>query len=271
MEWPKLKNIILLLLVTTNLCLMSFVVSREWKKEHQLQEARLQAMNFLEGRDVHIPPELIPKQLPLKPLLVERDRSLEQAAAKSLLGEGASVEEKGGEMYRYVNENGSIRFHADGAFSAELTPGWLPQGADRVETARRLLKKMGFEGELVEERGNTLVFRQSWEGVPLFSHHVTLVYREGFLTDMVSGRRLLGLPEEDPSRRPITVATALFDFYNGLGALGDVCSRVDQVSHGYVSVASLTGTTALVPVLRIETDTGSYQLDTLTGALVRLS
>ena len=34
MEWPKLKNIILVILVMTNLCLFFFVAQREWQQYH---------------------------------------------------------------------------------------------------------------------------------------------------------------------------------------------------------------------------------------------
>ena len=63
----------------------------------------------------------------------------------------------------------------------------------------------------------------------------------------------------------------VIDFINGVSALGDVCSRIDAVEEGYVAAVSLSGPTALTPVWRITTDTGAYQLDTVTGAVTRVS
>ena len=51
----------------------------------------------------------------------------------------------------------------------------------------------------------------------------------------VEGRRLNGEPELDPSREPISIPTALFQFYHGVTALGDVCSRIDSITEGYLN------------------------------------
>ena len=91
------------------------------------------------------------------------------------------------------------------------------------------------------------------------------------LTAMTSGRQLVGRPQEDPARSSITVATALINFVNGVGTLGDVCNRIDAIEPGYVAAASLSGPIVLTPVWRVTTDTGAYQLDTVTGGVTRVS
>ena len=82
---------------------------------------------------------------------------------------------------------------------------------------------------------------------------------------------MVGKPQEDPARTTITVSTALISFLNGVSALGDVCNRIDAIEPGYITAASLSGPTALTPVWRVTTDTGAYQLDTVTGAVTRVS
>ena len=81
----------------------------------------------------------------------------------------------------------------------------------------------------------------------------------------------MGRPQPDPSRETISVATALIRFFNGVGALGDVCNRIDAIEPGYVAAASLSGPILLTPVWRVTTDTGAYQLDTVTGGVTRVS
>ena len=100
---------------------------------------------------------------------------------------------------------------------------------------------------------------------------MTLVCRGNSLTAMTSGRQLLGKPQEDATRKNSTVATALINFLNGVGAMGDVCNRIDSIEPGYVAAASLSGPIVLTPVWRVTTDTGSYQLDTVTGGVTRVS
>ena len=89
--------------------------------------------------------------------------------------------------------------------------------------------------------------------------------------DEVNGCLTEEVAVQDASQAPITVSTALISFFNGLNGLGDVCSRIDAIERGYMSTASLSGTMTLTPVWRITTDTGSYQLDTMSGGLTRLS
>ena len=67
------------------------------------------------------------------------------------------------------------------------------------------------------------------------------------------------------------MATALIGCLNGVSALGDVCNRIDMIEPGYVAAASLSGPIVLTPVWRITTDTGAYQLDTVTGGVTRVS
>ena len=86
----------------------------------------------------------------------------------------------------------------------------------------------------------------------------------------MEGRRLNGEPELDPSREPISIPTTLFQFYHGVTALGDVCSRIDSITEGYLNpLPNGAGPSDLVPVWSISTDTGAYLLNTLTGELSR--
>ena len=115
-----------------------------------------------------------------------------------------------------------------------------------------------------------MVLRQNWNGNPLFDRQVTLTYRSGNLVSMSGGRRLNGTPQADESRRPLEAPTALLRFYHGLTGMGDVCSRIDRITQGYVGANYSPGTSELVPVWQITTDTGTYLLDLLTGTVSRV-
>ena len=271
MEWPKLKNIILIILVLTNLCLVAFVAQRELRSSQMQRQARQEAIQFLADRGVTVEERQVPQEMELPLQTAERDLEEESQLAAALLGEGVKAEDRGAGVYRYSNSTGTIQFHSDGSFSAEFAAGAFPLGENRVESAEELLAKLKFEGELLQGGESSLVFRQHWNGYPLFTQQVALEIEEGCLKAMTSGRRLIGEPVEDTTRQPITVVTALIDFLNGLNALGDVCSRIDTIVPGYVATTSLSGPMTLVPVWQITTDTGSYQLDTMTGELSRVT
>ena len=140
-----------------------------------------------------------------------------------------------------------------------------------------ILKKLNFQGEILEVTGEedgaaetTVLLRQIWNGSPLFDRQVTLTYRGGDLVSMSGGRRLMGTPQPDESRQTLEVPTALIRFYHGLTAMGDVCSRIDSITQGYVATNYSPGSTSLVPVWQVATDSGTYLLDMLTGEVSRV-
>lgn len=271
MPWSKLKNIILMILALTNLCLLLSVLGQSVHTSRVRSQARDNAVRFLRDRGVQVEEELVPQTITLRPQTVERDLAGEERAAAGLLGGPVRAEARGGEVYRYDNENGSIQFHSDGVFSAELTPGVCPLGENPEQTCLELLARLGFQGELLSREEETLVFRQLWEEAPVFNQQVTLICRSGCITEMTGGRRMVGEPEEDLSQTVISPATALINLLNGAAALGDVCNRIDRIDEGYVSAASLSGPIALTPVWQVTTDTGSYQVDAVTGVVSRVS
>ena len=270
MPWTKLKNIILLILALANLFLLTMVVTQELQARRASEQTWQGAVELLTRQGVQVDETILPRDMALSPQTVRRDLEGEREAARALLGDGASMEALGGEVYRYASGRGAIQFHSYGAFSAQLEPGAFPAGGDRSETARAALSAIGFQGELLEERGDELIFRQTWEGIPLFNQEVTAVFAGDDLIALSNGHRLVGQPREDLSRQTVSVSTALVSFLNGVSALGDVCSRIDQLQPGYAVSSALSGGMTLTPVWRVTTDTGAYQLDTVTGQVARL-
>lgn len=271
MPWTKLKNIILAILVITNLCLLLLVGGQAIQGGRREFQARESAVRFLRNRGVEVDEDLIPQKMELSPQGVERDMEGEERVAAALLQGSVTAESRGGEVYRYYNEKGSVQFHSDGTFSAQLDPAAFPLGENRESGCLEWMERIGFSGTMLESEGEELIFRQTWQGRPLFTQQVTLECQEGGLSAITAGRLLVGRPQEDSSRRTISVATALIDFLNGVSALGDVCHRIDAIEPGYVTAVSLSGPTTLTPVWRVTTDTGAYQLDTVTGGVTRVS
>lgn len=277
MEWPRIKTIILTILLITNIGLLSFVLQREHQGRQMQQEARENAILFLQNSGIEVDPAVIPAQMGLLPQTVKRDREQEARIASALLGGAVQELSWGAEAFRYYNEKGYLQFHRDGALKGEFVEGELPvQEPGSMDHSQQILSLLEFEGEVVastgtagEEAVTTVVVQQSWKGAPLFRQELTLSYKNGCLVQ-VEGRRLNGEPELDASREPISIPTALFQFYHGVTALGDVCSRIDGITEGYLNpLPNGTGPSALVPVWSVATDTGAYLLDTLSGELSR--
>ena len=271
MPWTKLKNIILLILVMTNLFLLVFVLGQAWQNDRAREQTWENALLFLRERGVQVEEALLPRTSDLLPQVARRDLEGERAAAEALLQGTCEMESRGGEVYRYFNGNGSIQFHSDGTFSAQLDPAAFPLGEDRAGGCLALLEQIGFQGELLEERGDALTFGQTWDGRRLFNLQVTVTAESGGASGMTAGRRLVGEPEEDSARQAIDPASALVELFNGISALGDVCNQISALEQGYISGASLSGPMTLTPVWQVATDTGFYQLDLVTGGVSRLS
>lgn len=277
MEWPRIKTIVLAILLITNIGLLSFVVQRAYQGRQMQREARENAILFLQNSGIEVDPAVIPERMGLPPQTVKRDREQEARIASALLGGAVQELSWGAEAFRYYNEKGYLQFHRDGALKGEFVEGELPiQDPDSMDYSQQILRLLEFEGDVVastgtagEEPMTTVVVQQSWKGAPLFRQELTLSYKNGCLVQ-VEGRRLNGEPELDPSREPISIPTALFQFYHGVTALGDVCSRIDSITEGYLNpLPNGAGPSDLVPVWSISTDTGAYLLNTLTGELSR--
>ncbi len=94
MAWPKIKNIIILMLLVTNLCLLAFVGWREIR-DWQLQDKALeQAVSFLAERGIQVDERIVPRSAELPPMGMERDLEEEQTLAAALLGDGLTREER---------------------------------------------------------------------------------------------------------------------------------------------------------------------------------
>ena len=276
MAWPKIKNIIILILLGTNLCLLGFAVSRGAGDRRQQEQARANAISFLQEQGIQIEEEMVPSTMELQAQIVRRNAEQESVLAAALLEGEVSVEARGAEVYRYFNENGSVQFHSNGEFSAQFSSGGLAAGNMELEEhGRQILERLAFQGELLRmEQGEetcTLTYREYWDGMPLLNCQATLHYENGNLLRITAGRRLAGEPELDNSVQQITVATALMKFYTGMKAPGDVYTQITEITPGYVVSSTLSETIPLVPVWYISTDVGTFQLDITTGVPSRIS
>ena len=272
MEWSKLKNIIILILAMVNLILGGLALFY-WQREEGDQRAALEnAVAILEEQGVSL--SQVPEEMSLAELLVQRDQGREEVLAAALLGETVR-EDRGAGVYRYSGEKGSVQFHSNGEFSAAFAPGAYPlDGAEPEEHALGVLALLDFTGRVLDsqqEEGQTRVtVCQLWEGAPVLSCQAVLVYEGDELTAISSGRRLNGTPyAAGDAGTCVSAASALIWFVNGVKQLGDVCNTVTSMEEGYSLTSSLTGPARMTPIWYITTDTGSDQLDGLSGELTR--
>lgn len=273
MEGSKLKNIVIVILVLLNLFLLVLSGGRRIQDARSRDEARTAAVEVIHRGGVALDERVVPDEMSLLPMAAERDLKLEILQARALLGGEVEAHARGGEVYRYENEGGWLQVHSTGQYSARMEPGQALTGQEQpAQHAVALMQLLDMEcrvvaSDVVGGQGE-VVLNQTLNGADLLDCQVSVRYRDGCAVEITGSRRLLGQAER-AGGAPVAVATALMRLYNGLNDMGDVYNAIKDIAPAYVLGAEGAGTMRLTPVWQVETDTGTYRLDTLTGVLTR--
>lgn len=273
MEWPKLKNIIILILLLANLFMVSMVLIQERDAAQYREQALDNAVSILENNGIQVDRERIPDEMELDVLTVERDLETEKTLAEVLLG-ACDVSELGGGRYAYESSLGAAEFRSNGNFSITFLIGTRSTRkiGGEEEHAAALLKEAALTADLISreeiEDRVVLTYHQTWQNTPVHSCVITVEYENGSLQSM-SGLRLMGTPQPGNDKSElISAPTALMRILNGINDLGDICNEITAMEPGYL-MTSATETIRLIPVWNVTTDTGVYSLNALTGVLER--
>lgn len=273
MEWPKLKNIVILILLLANLFMVSMVLIQERDAAQYQKQALDNAVSVLENNGIRVDRQRVPDEMKLTVLTVERDLESEKTLAEVLLG-ACDVSELGGGRYAYESSLGSAEFRSNGNFSVTFLDGTRSTRkiGGEEEHASALLKEAALTANLAsreEVEGRVvLTYYQTWQDTPIYSCVITLEYENGSLQSM-SGLRLMGTPQSGSGKSElISAPSALVRILNGINDLGDICNEITAIEPGYL-MTTATDATRLLPVWNVTTDTGVYSLNTLTGVLER--
>lgn len=272
MEWPKLKNVILLILLMANFFLLALMGVRTWNAAQYESAARSDTLEILARNGLFMEEAVLPKDAILSTASVSRDRANEASVLSELLGPVTETA-LGGGQFNYAGPLGQAQIRSRGEFSISLQPGAYPLSSEPEQHAAEILKKIGFEGEVLSStpnsRGNaevTLV--QVWEGSPVLSCQVTVVYQNIDLIS-ISGTRLPGPPTAD-SRVRLSAVNDVLHFLEQIMASGDVCTQITAMEAGYRLSSGPSDPLPLTPVWYFQTDSGSYILNPASMELTRL-
>ena len=270
MEWSKLKTIILLMLVGVNAFLLLLVGMRAGRGALYEDETRQAAIQVLERGGIEFGLEQVPKDIDLPTLTVARDRESEHSMAQTLLGD---VTQTGESEVRpsYTSQIGTAEFSMNGSFAVSFAQDrWRCSAGETLsEASQSYLEQIGFTGILdqsvTKDSTTTLTYLQEWEDSPIFSCSVTLVWEDQVLTSM-EGSRLAGTVDSSSTQTLLSTPTILMRFLSSVSEGGSVCSRIEAMTPGYLTVGS-GRSVQLTPVWRILTDTGAYYVDAVTGTV----
>ena len=266
----KLKNLALLILLIANLILASVLVPNRIR-QHQEGEAMRQTLQQLCRRQsVEIDPDCIPEAVTLYALELAEDNAAALQAATALLGEQVLVQDDSTRyLSLYSSQTGTCRIGRSGSFQASLEGSETVRDVDRA--TRQTLKNMNFqvhsltEGDRQSPDIYAVTARQAILGMPVFSDGLKLLWSHNRLTQL-EGTFYTGSMTRVSDAPCLSAADALVAFLNARFDLGWVGSAVTAMEQGYLrSETAAAAVVRLPPVWRLDTDTGSFYVDGISG------
>lgn len=270
MDTSKLKNIIIIMLAVLDLCLISLLAADRFETARVQRGVAESVAGVLAAHGITMSDDVSLDASAPEPLRVVRDTAAEQAMVETLLGPTDS-QDQGGNIYSYYSSSGQARFRGTGEFEILLNYGVVESGRDRVHTAKKTLARMGFDSaniaEKAPETSDTVIISLNcvMQGGEVFNARVEFIFSGEHLL-FISGQRLFDTAAEASGQSaPMDAATMLVRFLESASASGYVCSEITDIRPGYVMSVPVTGESTLTPVWKIETDTGNYFINGLTG------
>ena len=251
MDTGRLKTIVILILLCVNLAFGGILLREKLGAAEGNAQARSELRSVLAGLGITVTDEQIPAGGVMSRRSVPRLRETEDRLVAALLG-SAEGQDQGGNIWYYENSSGWAWCRGGGSFEIMVVAG----GGSLEEQMEKGGLHARREGEkYVCLLGNAQVFNCTF----------TITQRAGGI--YLSGRCLLGEPEEGESVDCSDVATLLLGFCDRIREAGGVFSRVEAIKDGYVLNATASGM-ELMPVWQMVTDGGTWYLDLAAGRLV---
>ena len=270
----KIKSIAILILLFANLAILCMLIPNRIQQQREAAALRTSLSQLFQEQDIQLDPNIIPDTVALYALKLGEDPSWSLQAATALLGEQVIVQDDSTRyLGTYQSQNGSCSISRTGAFQAQLRN--QTSVSDPAKAAGKTLKAIGFLCDAPEEPQRiragvyTVHAQQTVLGTPVISEGLTLTYSNGELRE-VSGCFYPGTqtPARVSEESTITAADALVAFLSARYDLGWVGSSILSLSQGYLQsdVASVSAV-QLIPVWKLETDTGVFLINGLTAAI----
>ena len=261
METSRLKNIIILILALTNLCLLGLLTMRFTTGYAARDEARQQMVQLFAAEGVSLDGDLIPSTDPPAGLTLTRDPEEEQKLAEFLLGEAVSASDGGGGVSTYQNQNGSAVFRSDGTFDVVMEHS--SETADALY--RAFCRAFHYEGLTftLEGTDGSAAAVQSFDGAPVVNCSVTFSISGGSVVS-VSGTHLPQEGQASGSGNALSALAALNEVLSTIRS-GAVVTAVADLYLCYELQSTTATPMALVPAWCVVTDTAYYYVNCFTG------
>ncbi|MGO5027950.1 hypothetical protein [Candidatus Agathobaculum pullicola] len=270
MQWDKVKNVLIVILLVVNLFLVGNFGAKIWQNYQRSEELEtdLRTLTQEYGRQLDDSFRL-PKDKVLPILSIDRSRADEEAVAQAMLGEELERTEQEDGTVLFQNESGKVEWHADGTVRAEcLTGADVPDEASAaLRLTRRLLSDWGLqaEDESFCADGRMVTLTGTVAGQPVHNRQLTLRFDENGGV-AVTGLWSFGTPYTTVRGSGVScnAADALLEF----AARAQEVGRIDAMTAGYRMEMDSNRRLQLTPTWKITTDSGEYLVDCAKKTIV---
>lgn len=275
MEWSKLKNIIILMLLALNLFFLVLVGEQSYASSRAQEQMQEETLALLAMQNIHVREAAVPwgEHYQSVALSRERDQKQERQWAEEIL-KGVTTQQTGA-MTQYSGKLGTVQVYQSGQFLIQLEPGKVPLAGEVERHAVAYLRTLGISAQVKAvsqtDGAVTVELWQCWNEDPLFTCQITMVYQDDALCSVQGLRLSGGEPLPGAAGRGLAAETLLIRLMGALRDSGDgSVYDIRRILPGYLHRTS--GVSAqrvtLIPVWRLETsDGGSLLLNCLTGTL----
>ncbi len=268
MQWSRVKSILIFILLLVDGFLIINIAGKYVSNYYRTAENAHNIMEILERRGIAASFDL-PETHTLPVLQIDRSRADEDRFAAGLLGAALVRTEQpdGGTVY-YESAYGNLNWRDGGVVAGTLKPENYqpPEDHEEAETyAQSILQQAGITATLdwTCEDGVTAIASFPTAGVPVFNRELTLIFREKEIELM--GWWTFGMPYITKSGNYVNFLAidALFNFISK-----NEVERIDEMQLGFLLSESGGGRVQMTPGWRIETNKGSFFVDSLKKSSV---
>lgn len=270
MQWDKVKNVLIVILLVVNLFLVGNFGAKIWQNYQRSEEleADLRTLTQEYGRQLDENFRL-PKDKVLPILSIDRSRTDEEAVAQAMLGEEVERTEQEDGTVRFQSDSGKVEWRADGTVQAECMTGADTPEDDSaaLRLARRLLSDWGLqaEDESLHADGLTVTLTGTVAGQPVHNRQLMLQFEEDGSV-VLTGLWSFGTPYTTVRGSGVScnAADALLEF----AARAQEVGRIDAMTAGYRMEMDSNRRVQLTPTWKISTDSGEYLVDCAKKTIV---
>lgn len=263
MQWDKVKNILIAILIAVNLFLLGSLGAKLWQNWQRADELEANLRTLTQGYGVTLDEGFVlPKDKVLPTLSIDRSRADEEAVAQAMLGAEAERTEREDGTVRFESEAGTVEWGADGSVRATCaTDADAPtEETAALRQARRLFSAWGLltTDAALQAQGTAVTLTDTVAGLPVHNRGLTLRFDEaGSVT--LTGLWSFGTPYTTVRGSGVScsAADALLEF---AARIGDA-QQIRSMTAGYRMEVDGSRRLQLTPTWKIVTDSGEYLVD----------